>query len=116
MEELDVLIENLNGRVLWDKKIPLMLKLYFSEMFELLDSIYVSLEKNGFCSIVVGNSAYGGVIFPTDLLLARYAEKNGFEIDKIEVDRYIITSSQQYQSTFNQKRFLRESVVCLIKK
>lgn len=113
--ELDVLIDVLQTKKLWDKKIPIMLKMYFAEMFELLDKIWESLEINGFCSIVVGNSAYGGIIFPTDLLIARYAESIGFVVDKIEVDRYIITSSQQYHITLNTKKYLRESVVCLVK-
>lgn len=114
--ELDILIKELLTRKLWDKKIPIMLKLYFSEMFELLDKIYYSLESDGFCSIIVGNSAYGGVIFPTDLLIAKYAESIGFIVDKIEVDRYIITSSQQYNITLESRKYLRESVICLVKK
>lgn len=113
--ELDILIDNLKTRELWDKKIPMMLKMYFAEMFELLDKIWESLEVDGFCSIVVGNSAYGGIIFPTDLLIAKYAESIGFLVDKIEVDRYIITSSQQYHITLDTKKYLRESVVCLVK-
>ena len=47
-----------------------MLAMYFDQMFSLLDSIYTVLEKDGFCSIVGGNSSYGGVVFPTDLILA----------------------------------------------
>lgn len=113
--ELDILIDDLQTRELWDKKIPMMLKMYFAEMFELLDKILESLEVDGFCSIVVGNSAYGGIIFPTDLLIAKYAESIGFLVDKIEVDRYIITSSQQYHITLDTKKYLRESVVCLVK-
>ena len=93
-----------------------MLTLYFRDMFEVLRQAYGVLEDNGFCSIVVGNSSYGGVVFPTDLLLAEYAEKLGFIVDKIEVDRYIIPSSQQYEMTKQYKKLLRESVVCLVKK
>lgn len=115
LPELDILIKELQTKELWDKKIPIMLKMYFAEMFELLDNIFESLEIAGFCSIVVGNSAYGGIIFPTDLLIAKYAETIGFRVDKIEVDRYIITSSQQYHITMNEKKYLRESVVCLVK-
>lgn len=113
--DLDILIKELKTKELWNKKIPLMLQQYFSEMFELLDKIWMSLEINGFCTIVVGNSAYGGIIFPTDLLIAKYAKYIGFTVDKIEVDRYIITSSQQYHITLNTKKYLRESVICLVK-
>jgi hypothetical protein len=98
-----------------DKKIPVMLENYFSDMFKIICDSYDVLEKGGFCSIIVGNSAYGGVIFPTDLILADYAESIGFKVDKIDVYRYIIPSSQQYTETLKNKQFLRESVVCLIK-
>ena len=40
-----------------------MLTLYFRDMFEVLRQAYGVLEDNGFCSIVVGNSSYGGVVF-----------------------------------------------------
>ena len=114
--ELDQLLEELNTKKLWNKNIPLMLEMYFSQMFELLIKIYKVLKTGGFCSIVVGNSSYGGVVFPTDLLLAKFAQKVGFEVDKIEIDRFIITSSQQYFETIDSKNFLRESIVCLKKK
>lgn len=100
---------------LWDKRIPQMLYGYFNDMFKVIDNCYVSLKDNGFCAIVVGNSAYGGVVIPTDLILADYASSIGFNVDKIEVDRYMITSSQQYKKTKDQGKYLRESVVCLTK-
>lgn len=110
------LLGELTTKELWDQRIPDMLTLYFRDMFEVLRQAYGVLEDNGFCSIVVGNSSYGGVVFPTDLLLAEYAEQLGFIVDKIEVDRYIIPSSQQYEMTKQYKKLLRESVVCLVKK
>lgn len=115
LKELDELLDEVCKENLWDKKIPLMLRLYFSQMFKIISDIYISLENKGFCSIVVGNSSYGGVIFPTDLLFAKFAESIGFKVDKIEVDRYIITSSQQYNSTIEYKKYLRESIICLEK-
>mgnify|MGYP003603924670 FL=1 len=50
------------------------------------------------------------------LPIAKFAQKIGFEVDKIEVDRFIITSSQQYFETIESKNYLRESIVCLKKK
>lgn len=100
---------------LWNKRIPEMLKLYYQDMFNVIRNSYEVLENKGFCAIVVGNSAYGGVIFPTDLILAEYADYIGFKVDKIEVDRYIVTSSQQYKKTKNDGKYLRESVICLKK-
>jgi DNA modification methylase len=112
---VDDLLHELESKILWDKRIPIMLNLYFYDMFKVLDNCYHVLEKRGFCDIVVGNSAYGGVIIPTDLILASYAQRIGFVVDKIEVDRFIITSSQQYEITKQDKKYLRESLICLIK-
>jgi len=109
------LITDLSKKEVWDKKIPIMLKNYFSDMFKIIKDSYDILEKDGFCSIIVGNSAYGGIVFPTDLILADFAESIGFKVDKIDVYRYIIPSSQQYNETLKNKKYLRESVVCLIK-
>lgn len=116
IKSLETLICEVKTKTLWDKKIPQMLTLYYNDMFNVIKQCYDALEPDGFCCIVVGNSAYGGVVFPADLLMAEYAESIGFYIDKIEVDRYIITSSQQYKVTMDQKQYLRESVLCLIKK
>lgn len=114
-ETLTELLIELQKKELWDKKIPKMLQLYYDDMFKVLDESYKALDERGFCCIVVGNSAYGGIVFPADLILAEYAEKIGFKVDKIEVDRYIITSSQQYEMTKESGKYLRESVVCLVK-
>ena len=112
---LERLIPVIEEKELWSKKIPNMIRFYFHDMFTLLEECYRVLEDESFCSIIVSNSAYGGVIVPTDLILADYAEQIGFEVDKIEVDRYIITSSQQYEPTKENKQFLRESLICLKK-
>lgn len=109
------LLKELQKKELWDKKIPKMLQLYYNDMFRVMDECYRVLDDKGFCCMVVGNSAYGGVIFPADLILAEYAQRIGFTVDKIEVDRYIITSSQQYDITKETGKYLRESVVCLVK-
>lgn len=73
------------------------------------------MKPGGHCAIVVSNSAYAGVIVPTDVLLARIAENLGFKIIEIKVERLIITSSQQYKKTEHIKKYLRESIVKLQK-
>ncbi len=112
---LEKLLTKLKEKELWDKKIPRMLQLYYDDMFRVIEECYRVLKEKGFCCIVVGNSAYGGIVFAADLILAEYAEQIGFTVDKVEVDRYIITSSQQYEITKETGKYLRESVVCLIK-
>ena len=113
--ELDSVIAGLNKCELWDKRIPSMVSSYFDDMFEVLDQIYIALKKSGYCAIVVSNSAYGGIVVPTDLLFSAYAKKIGFEVIKIEVARFIITSSQQFKKTENVKNYLRESIIHLKK-
>ena len=114
-ESSEFFISEVEKRPLWDKRIPRMLKLYFNDMFSVLDKCFSSLKKDGFCSIVIGNSAYGGVVIPSDLLLAEYAKSIGFKVEKIEIDRFFVPSSQQYQATKDKKDYLRESIICLTK-
>jgi len=111
VKELNILIEQLEKTELWDKRIPKMVRAYFNDMFKSLEEIYKVLKPGGFCAIVVSNSAYGGVIVPTDLLLAEYAKKIGFKELKIDVARFIITSSQQYNKTKKYRKYLRESII-----
>ncbi len=82
LPELEKLLDELATKELWNKNIPKMLEMYFSQMFELLTKIYKSLRNNGFCAIVIGNSSYGGVVFPTDLLLAKFAQKLDLKLIK----------------------------------
>jgi len=113
--ELALLINELKQVKLWDNRIPIMVKSYFDDMFIALDKIYKVLKRGGFCCIIVSNSAYGGIIVPTDLLLARYAEKIGFKVRELDVARFIITSSQQYEKTRKYKKYLRETIIHLVK-
>lgn len=112
---LEKLIGELSKKDLWDPRIPNMVSSYFEEMFSVLKQIYDGLKKGGSCGIIVSNSAYGGLVIPTDLFFAEYAEKIGFKVMKIEVARFIITSSQQYKQTEKNKKYLRESIVHLQK-
>jgi DNA modification methylase len=113
--ELNKLLEILSKKELWDKRIPVMLNGYFEDMSQALTNVYECLKPEGFCCVVVSNSAYGGMIIPTDLLITRIAESIGFENLRIEITRYIITSSQQYKQTEFQKKYLRESIIYLKK-
>lgn len=112
---LDSLISELSSRTLWDKKIPKMIEYYLDDLNKLLLSQFEKLKNGGFCKIIVSNSAYGGLIVPTDLLISSFAEQIGYKVEKIEIVRYIITSSQQYKQTDSNKKYLRESIIHLRK-
>jgi hypothetical protein len=113
---LPKIIDVLETKELWNKNIPDMIVNYFFDMQIILKKSYLALKNGGFCTIVVGNSTYGGVVIPTDLLISEIAKSIGFNVDCIDVDRFIITSSQQYNSTQDMSDFQRESVICLKKK
>lgn len=113
--ELGALVNELSSKKLWDKRIPKMVEAYFNDMFRSMTEIYSGLKKGGFCVIIVSNSAYGGVIIPTDLLLAKFAKHLGFNVSSIDVARNIITSSQQYKETEKYRGYLRESIIYLEK-
>ncbi|MDD5721099.1 MAG: DNA methyltransferase [Candidatus Pacebacteria bacterium] len=114
--ELGALVKELSLKKLWDKRIPKMIEAYFNDMFRSMAEIYKGLKKNGFCVIIVSNSAYGGIVIPTDLLLAKFAKHLGFKVSSIDVARNIITSSQQYKETEKYRGYLRESIIYLEKK
>jgi len=115
LAELNELLGMLSKKDLWDKRIPAMLNGYFEDISKVLSDTYNCLKPGGFCCIVVSNSAYGGIVIPTDLLISRIADNIGFENLRIDVARYIITSSQQYKQTQFQKKYLRESILYLRK-
>ncbi len=112
-EEVDSLIELMDPFGLWSAQLPEVIKGYFADMRSRLAAVYSTLKANGRCAIVVGNSAYAGVIIPSDLLLARTAEKVGFKIERIEVCRHLTTSSQQRRRLLPVKEYMRESVIHL---
>lgn len=112
VEKLIALIDTNN---LWSNKIPDVIRGYFDDMNTLLAKLYERTEKNGFVSIVIGNSAYTGVIIPTDTILAEIGRENGFVVESILTARHLTTSSQQKVQLNGLKNYLRESIVILRK-
>jgi len=108
-------LDYLSKRSLWDKRIPKMLDTYFFDMFLLLKSLYKATKLGGFCVIVVGNSSYGNLAIPTDLLLAQIGEKAGFKAKEIIEARKNETSSQQHAKLGDLGEYIRESLVILQK-
>lgn len=94
---------------------PNMLRGYFSDMDNVLKEIYEALSIGGTCYIVVDQSAYVGVIIPTDTILAFLAEREGFTVEKISICRKAATSGQQLKQYPYLKNTLRESIICLRK-
>lgn len=110
---VEKVMEIIPNSKLWSEKVKSVIRGYFSDMTSALREIFKVLEKDGRCVIIVGNSAYGGVLIPTDLLLAKIGARIGFTVDCIKVARHLTTSSQQKKSLKPIKGYLRESLVCL---
>lgn len=114
-DTLTSVLSFLQEQKLWNNKIPKMLDTYFYEMYHVLKKIYHQTVTNGFCVIVVGNSAYGQIAIPTDLLLTEIGEKVGFRSMKIIEARRNETSSQQHLKLENHIDYIRESIIVLQK-
>ena len=82
---VDHLTDIISTKKIWSNKIPEVIAGYFDDMESLLIEIHKKTMAGGRVAIVVGNSCYGGVIIPSDLILAKYASEKGFYDDKIYV-------------------------------
>jgi hypothetical protein len=100
---------------LWNARIPSVVRGYFDDSHTLLSKLYQQTVKGGYVGIVVGNSAYSGIIIPSDVIIADIAKKIGFQVKSIFVTRHLTTSSQQKQELEVLKQYLRESIVLLEK-
>lgn len=114
-EHLEGLISLFNSDKLWNKRIPSVVRGYFDDTYTLLNKLYRQTSKGGYVGIVIGNSAYSGVIIPSDVLIADIAKEIGFIVKNIYVSRHLTTSSQQKQELEPLKSYLRESIVLLEK-
>jgi len=114
-EHLENLISLFNSEKLWNIKIPNVVRGYFDDTHSLLNKLYLQTTKGGYVGIVVGNSAYSGVIIPADVLIAEVAKEIGFKVKNVFVTRHLTTSSQQKQELEFLKNYLRESIVLLEK-
>lgn len=114
-ENLENLIILFDSEKLWNNKIPNVVRGYFDDTHTLLNKLYRQTTQGGHVGIVVGNSAYSGVIIPSDVLIADIAKKVGFKVKSIFVTRHLTTSSQQKQELEFLKNYLRESIVLLEK-
>lgn len=102
-----------NGK-LWNPKIPIMIRGYFDDLRKSLQEIRYVLRPKGTVFFIVGNSCYGGVPIPSDLLLAEAAKDLQFKVRNIEIIRKLMTSGQQWKLlTKKDKKILRESLVIL---
>lgn len=112
---LEKLISLFDVNKLWHKRIPGVVRGYFDDFHYFLTKLYLKTKTNGYVGIVVGNSAYTGVVIPTDLIISEIASEIGFNVKNIFVTRHLTTSSQQKKQLESLKEYLRESIILLQK-
>ena len=85
---------------------------YFDDVSLLAKNLRAVLAPGGKVLCVVGNSAYAGVLVPTDLLCGVIFREAGFTVESIEVARHLHVSSQQRGKMVpGLQPYMRESVI-----
>lgn len=100
------------GASSWRMGVPDLLRGYFDDMRTTLTHCR-KLLSGGSCFVVVGNSAFAGVIIPTDVLLAMLGLESGFKKAEILVTRHLTVAPQQRNQLAGLEENMRESVVVL---
>lgn len=93
--------------------LPNMLRGYFEDMQTFLVNAAAEMPVGSYMAIVVDQSAYLGVLVPTDLILAEIAKNQGFAFEKLVICRRAKTSGQQMNMQPMLGEVLRESAVIL---
>ncbi len=96
----------------WRMGVPSLLRGYFDDMRTTLKHCR-NVLTSGRCHIVVGNSAFAGIIIPTDALLAKIGLECGFSRAEILVTRHLTVAPQQRNQLSSLEDHMRESVVVL---
>ena len=110
--ELETLIQLMDrNSYSWKSRVPALLRGYFQDLSKVLVSLRPLLALGGRCFVIVGNSAYGGVIFPTDTLLARLGRDAGFQNVSLFTIRHLTVAPQQRRELDGLEHYMRESVV-----
>ena len=96
----------------WRMGVPNLLRGYFSDIVAVLEQCRQRLRGNC-CYVVVGNSAFGGAIIPSDALTAMAGRLAGFTSSEILVTRHLTVAPQQRAKLAGLEGYMRESVVAL---
>ena len=94
-------------------RVPALLRGYFSDMATILRRCRQVLVPGGHCHVVVGNSAYGGVIIPTDQIIGRLGLDAGFREAAVVPVRHLTVAPQQRNELKGREGLMRESIVML---
>jgi site-specific DNA-methyltransferase (adenine-specific) len=68
---------------------------YFEDVGKLARNLRACIRPGGRSICVVGNSAYAGVLIPTDTICAMLFEQAGLRVETVDVARHLTVSPQQ---------------------
>jgi hypothetical protein len=85
---------------------------YFEDIRSLAENLRGCLRRGGRSICVIGNSAYAGVLIPTDTICAMIFEQAGLSVETVDVARHLTVSPQQRRlMSADLLSSMRESVV-----
>jgi hypothetical protein len=114
LPEVEALIEQIDpASYAVRMRVPALIRGYFSDMATILRRCRHVLVPGGQCCVVVGNSAYGGVIIPTDQVIARLGLDAGFREAAVVPVRHLTVAPQQRNELRGREGLMRESIVVL---
>jgi site-specific DNA-methyltransferase (adenine-specific) len=96
----------------WRMGVPDLMRGYFHDLRTVLTQCRQVLP-NGRCNVVVGNSAFAGVIVPTDVLTALVGLESGFSSATLLETRHLTVAPQQRNKLRGLEKHMRETVVVL---
>jgi len=70
--------------VAYDKRIPLMVRSYFSDMYKVLENVFKYLKNDARFVLDIGDSKFSDVHVPADSLLMTIGEQIGFQVERVE--------------------------------
>lgn len=94
-------------------RVPDLVRGYADDLAVVLAGVRRALRPGGAAHVVVGASAYGGVIVPADVLVARLALASGFAEARVVPVRHLTVAPQQRSALRGLEDHMRESVVTL---
>ena len=103
--------------ILWNKRIPSMIKAYFEDIKRVLINLRRSAQEDASVWIVVSTSAYAGIEIPVDLIVADIGSQTGWLLRELKVMHYLRrVPGQQWKKLYkrkNKRPHLRESIIIL---
>jgi hypothetical protein len=88
-------LEQLSRRELNNRLTMPMVGGYFEDIYMVLRSLASRVNEGGQVAFVLGNSRFGGVMIPVDLIVAELGTQVGLDLKKIMVARHRGNSAQQ---------------------